>query len=129
MTKTPAEVVREFLNAYMSGDIDRARALASDDFSFRAAAHDAHGDKKAYFAGAERKTSYIRDFRILRQLEDGDEVSTLYEIDIETSKGAATMPINEWHVVSNGQIVSTFMVFDSSGKPAELMREALRSPE
>jgi hypothetical protein len=36
---------------------------------------------------------------MLRQWADDDEVSTAYERDMETSEGAATMAMNEWHMV------------------------------
>lgn len=125
MPATPAKLVSAFLAAFLSGDIDRARAMVSDDFSFRAPLHRGHGDKAACFAGAERKTRFIRGFRILRQWEDGDEGCTVYELDIQTPEGAAPMAMSEWHTVRAGRVASTYMVFDSAARAAGLLRNAL----
>lgn len=125
MPMTSAELVTTFLEAFLGGDIDRAQAMASDDFSFRAPLHQARGDKAAYFAGAEHKTRFIEAFRILRQWADGEEVCTVYELDIRTPEGAATMAMSEWHSVRAGRVASTYMVFDSAAKAAGLLRHAL----
>lgn len=125
MPATPAQAVTAFLQAFMSGDIDRARHMVSEDFSFQAPLHDGRGSKSAYFAGAETKTRFIRAFRILRQWADGDDVSTVYELDIHTPEGDATMAISEWHTVHAGRVTSTHMVFDSSSRAAQLLGHAL----
>lgn len=109
----------------MSGDIDRARRMVSEDFSFQAPLHEGHGSKSAYFAGAEEKTRFIHAFRILRQWADGDDVSTVYELDIQTPEGTATMAMSEWHTVHAGLVTSTYMVFDSSASAARLLGNAL----
>src|SRR5690242_9220849 len=125
MPATPSALVSAFLHAFMSGDIERASAMVSENFSFRAPLHEGLGDKAVYFAGAERKTRFIRALRILRQWADGEEVSTVYELDIQTPEGAATMSMSEWHTVREGRIAATYMVFDSAAKAAALLRNAL----
>ena len=95
MPASPAQVVTAFLQAFMSGDIDRAKHMVSEDFGFRAPLHDRHGSKSAYFAGAEAKTRFIRAFRILHQWAEGADVSTVYELDIHTPEGNATMAMSE----------------------------------
>lgn len=122
---SPSQVVTSFLEAFMSGKVDMASAMVRDDFSFRAPLLDREGDKRAYFAGAGEKAGFIDAFRILHQWEDGDNVSTLYEIDIRTSGGSATMAISEWHTVKAGQIASTLMVFNGSAKAVQLLGNAL----
>ena len=99
--------------------------MVREDFVFRAPLIEGHSDKAAYFSGAANKAKHIRAFRILRQWADNNEVSTFYELDIETSVGSATMAISEWHTVVSGQIASTFMVFDSNAKAARLLGNAL----
>ncbi len=121
-----SDLVVTFLNAFMSGDTETAERLVGDDFSFRASLREGVGDRAAYFAGAKAKAKYIEDFRVLRQWEDGDDVSTLYELDIRTPQGSATVPMSEWHTVRDGKIGSTFMVFDGDAKAVHLMRDALR---
>lgn len=125
MPLTPAQTVTTFLQAFMSGDIDKARHMVSEDFSFQAPLHDGRGSKLAYFAGAETKARFIRAFRILRQWADGDDVSTVYELDIQTPEDTATMAMSEWHTVHAGLVTSTYMVFDSSARAARLLGNAL----
>jgi ketosteroid isomerase-like protein len=125
MSTSASQIVTEFLQAFMSGDIDKASRMVREDFSFRAPLHEGRGNKAAYFAGAESKTKFVRAFRILRQWVDDDEVSTIYELDIETPEGAASMAMSEWHTVEAGQLVSTFMVFNASAKAARLLASAL----
>jgi hypothetical protein len=120
----PSEVVTRFLSSYHGGRIADARAMLTKDFSFRAPLVD-EGSREVFFAGAEEKSALVRAFRVLRQWEDADDVSTLYEIDVETKAGAASMLMHEWHHVRDGSIDSTVMVFDTVAPAAELIRAEL----
>jgi ketosteroid isomerase-like protein len=123
-----ASVVAEFLTAYFSGDLNRAQSLVSDDFVFQAPLVEQHATKEVFFGGAEQKIALVRGIRILRSWVDGEEVSTVYEIDVRTEAGAASMRMHEWHTVRDGLLVSTVMTFDSSARAALLMHQALMSP-
>ena len=125
MSTTPSELVTSFLQAFMSGDVEKASSMVSKDFSFRAPMHQGEGGKAAYFAGAERKTRFIDAFRILRQWQDGDDVCTVYELDVRTPEGSATMAMSEWHTIQAGYVRSTYMVFDSAAGATTLLRNAL----
>lgn len=125
MRSNACQIVGEFLHAFMSGDIRTASALAREDFSFRAPLLAGRGDKAAYFAGASDKARFIHRFHILRQWGDDSEVSTLYELEIRTPDGGATLPVSEWHTVEADQITSTFMVFDTAAAAVQLLRRAL----
>lgn len=127
MSNRAAQIVTEFLHEFMTGSIEKASHMVRDDFWFRAPLHEGRGDKAGYFAGAQRKMQYIRALRILRQWADGDDVSTVYELDIATPAGAATMAVSEWHRVEDGRLASTFMVFHGSAPAARLLGEALGS--
>jgi hypothetical protein len=120
----PSEIVTRFLSSYHSGRIADARAMLTEDLSFRAPLVD-EGSQEAFFAGAEEKSALVRGFRVLRQWEDADDVSTLYEIDVETKAGAASMLMHEWHHIRDGSIDSTVMVFDTVAPAAELIRAEL----
>jgi hypothetical protein len=122
---SPKQIVTGFLEAFMSGKIEQASAMVREDFSFNAPLLERTGDKNAYFAGAGKETRFIDAFRILHQWADGDDVSTLYELDIRTPEGAATMAVSEWHTVKSGQVASTFMVFNSTAEAARLLGNAL----
>jgi len=127
MTKndSPSEIVADFLSSFMTGDVARARELIDPEFTFRAPLHSGTGDARAYFGGAQEKARFIEAFRILRQWEDSGEVSTIYEIDIRTDEGAATLPMSEWHSVRDGKIQSTMLIFNASAPAVQLMANAL----
>jgi ketosteroid isomerase-like protein len=122
-----AQTVAEFLHTFLSGDIENARSLVTDDFTFRAPLIEAVAGKETFFAGATEKSTLIRSFRILRQWEDADDVSTVYELDIVTPGGEARMMLHEWHTVRDGKLASTSMVFDTAARAAGLIHDALMS--
>ncbi len=122
-----SRIVTEFLTAFLAGDHDRAASLVTSDFSFRAPLIHHGGDKAAYFAGAKEKVKYIRRFGILRQWEDENEVSTFYELAMETPQGSATMIISEWHTIRDGRVAAIQMAFDTNAEAARLLG-ATRTP-
>ncbi len=124
-----AEVVTEYLTAYLSGNIPKAKSMIRGDFSFRAPLIENTATSDVFFAGADRKAGYLRGFTILRQWEDADEVSTLYQIDVNTPSGNASMLMHEWHTTASGQIVSTVMLFDTAAPAARLLHDALMAPD
>jgi hypothetical protein len=128
-TPSAAEVVTEYLTAYLSGNIPKARSMIGADFVFRAPLIENTATTDVFFAGADRKARYIRSFAILRQWENGDEVSTLYRIDVNTPSGNASMLMHEWHTTASGQIVSSVMLFDTAAPAARLLGDALTAPE
>lgn len=52
----------------------------------------------------------------------------MYEIDVRTDGGAASMRLHEWHTVRDARLVSTVMTFDTAAPAALLMHQALMSP-
>jgi hypothetical protein len=109
-----ASVVVDYLTAFTAGDMDRARSLVSEDFSFRGPRGGTEG-RDEFFAAATWIGPYLRGVRILRQWEDGDDVSSLYEYDLGTKAGAASIRISEWSTVRDGQLTSALAVFDTAG--------------
>lgn len=110
---TAAEIVRDYITALTSRDFDRARSLMTEDFSFRGPMAEMDGIE-VFMAEAAGAYEFARGFRMLRQLEDGDEVSSIYELDVETPAARATMLMSEWNVVRDGRIASSLLVFDTS---------------
>lgn len=127
MPDSPTQIVGTFLKAFHSGQIDLARSMMHDDFVFRAPLLDSAAGIDGYFRRAERKARCIRNFQILNQWEDGEEVSTFYEIDVGLPDNHAPLQIVEWHSVTGGKIASSQMVFDSNSHAVSAMRDALRS--
>jgi ketosteroid isomerase-like protein len=122
-TKPPDEIVTGYLTAFFAGDIATARGLVHEDFRFVAPLDSGGIDQ--FFAGAERKAALIREFRIRRLWSDADETSTVYELDVETAAGSASLPVFEWVKVRGGRIAATTMIFDTGAPAVQLMRDAL----
>lgn len=118
-------VVRGFLRAFFSGDLEAARAMVRDDFTFTAPLVLEAGSKEMFFAGAEAKTRFIEDVHVVRQLQEGNDVATIYRIDVRTPGGDAAMLLHEWHTVVDGRLASSVMIFDTKAPAAQLLHDAL----
>jgi predicted SnoaL-like aldol condensation-catalyzing enzyme len=120
-----AGLVGEFLHSFFSGDITAARSLVRDDFTFVAPLVEADGTKEEFFAGADDKMRFVEGVRVVRQWQDGDDVSTIYEINVRTPDGRGKMLLHEWHAIVEGKLASSLMIFDTSAPAAELLHHAL----
>ena len=118
MTQRSAyEVVREYHQAWTSGDVDQAMTLVTDDIVCRAPGEDLTG-KDAYrefiggFAPALTGLTDIADFA------DGGRVALFYYPHTATTE---TAPAAECFTVRDGKIAESVLVFDrlSFGPPAD----------
>ncbi len=105
--------VNEYLTAFYRGDFDRAAAVVADGFCFEGPFLQVTG-KDAFFAGAQGLRQVVRGHRLVRQWADGNEVSSLYEVDLATQAGQGSVLMSEWHKVDAGQITSGRVVFDTA---------------
>lgn len=104
--------MNRYLSAFYVGDFEGARLLVNESFSFEGPFLSVDG-RDAFFEGAEGLKAIVRGHRVLRQWEEDDEVSTVYELDLETPVGSGTVPMAEWHRVEDGQLVFSRVLFDS----------------
>lgn len=125
MTTAPAQIVSDFLRAFFSGQIERARGLTTEAFTFTAPLQAGAGSRDEYFAGARAKAALIRGVHILRQCEAAEEVATLYRLEVACPQGAASLLVSEWHRVRNERLTSACMLFDTGSDAVRLMRDAL----
>jgi Cu+-exporting ATPase len=109
----PSEIVNAYLTAYTSGDVDRAESLVSEDFNFQGPMQATAGRSALRKIVAHVKAG-ARGHRVLRQWQDGDDVCTLYQFNVETDAHATSLLVSEWNTVRSGQVVSSLMVFDTS---------------
>ncbi len=109
----PGQVVADYLNAFWSGDSVAARSFITEDFSFEGPFVQVEG-KDAFFASAVGLVSIVRGYRMLHQWEDGENVCTFYEFNVETPLGKGSVLTAEWNRVHDSQIASARLVFDSS---------------
>src|SRR5262245_21899484 len=90
-----AQVFREYLDRFTAGDLDGARELLAEDFSFRGPMLEAEG-RDAFLEGASGLAPIVRGNQMLRQWEDGEEVCSVYEFSVETPAGSGSIPMTEW---------------------------------
>ncbi|MGH8302198.1 MAG: nuclear transport factor 2 family protein [Steroidobacteraceae bacterium] len=105
-------LVNNYLTAYTSGDVERTVALLTDDFEFRGPMSELHG-KEAFSAVVAHVAPLARGHRVLRQWEDGDDVSTLYEFDVAPPTGEVSVRVSEWNTVRDGKLASSLVIFDT----------------
>jgi ketosteroid isomerase-like protein len=110
---TAAEVFRAYLDRFASGDLDGAAELLADDFEFNGPMLQAQG-KDAFLEGASGLKPVVRGNRMLRQWEDGEEVCSVYEFNVQTPAGAGSIPMAEWARVRDGKLVSARVLFDTA---------------
>lgn len=108
-----AQVFREYLDRFTSGDLDGARDLLAEDFSFTGPVLQAEG-RDEFLAGASGLAPIVRGAEMLRQWEDGEEVCSVYEFKVETPVGAGSIPMTEWCRVRDGKLVSARLIFDTA---------------
>jgi hypothetical protein len=119
----PAEAVNSYLRAFYTGDFTLARDLVADDFSFQGPFLQVRG-KEPFFAGAEGLRGVVGGHRLVRQWADGADVSSLYEVTLQTPAGRGEVLMSEWHTVSEGKLVSGRVTFDTA-----VFRALLPGPE
>ena len=120
--RSPARIVDRYLAAYYGGDLDAAHELVSDGLSFRGPFVQVDG-ADAFFASAQPLRQIVKGHRTVRQWRDGDEVSTLYEMHLETPVGKGSVLTSEWNTVRDGRVASATLVFDTA-EFRELMPQA-----
>lgn len=110
-----ASLATHYLVALTTSDLEQARSLMADDFSFRGPGQDAALDRETFLSRFGGKYEHVGKLRMLRQIEDAaGDVCSLYELDAETPAGAATFLMTEWHTVRNGRLTSALLVFDTA---------------
>jgi hypothetical protein len=108
-----AKVVNEYLEAFYAGDVERAKRVVADDFSFKGPFVETH-TKEAFFESAARLAPIVRGHRLLRQWEEGHEVASVYELRLETPAGSGTVLMSEWHTVRGERLSAGTAMFDSA---------------
>jgi hypothetical protein len=112
-TSQLAEIVDRYLDAFYRGDFDTARTLLSDDLSFKGPFIQVDGADR-FFASADGLRQIVRGHRTVRQWQDDNELSTLYQMELETPAGKGSVLVSEWNTVRDGKVASAVLVFDTA---------------
>lgn len=110
---TPAHIVNEYLTGFYHGDFRRAAATLAENFSFSGPFLQVEG-RDDFLAGAQGLRAAVRGHRLLRQWQDGDEVSSVYEVELSTPVGSGSVLMSEWHSVRDGFLATGRVVFDTA---------------
>jgi ketosteroid isomerase-like protein len=111
--RSPRDIVGAYLDAFYNGAFDRARRLLADELVFTGPFVQVTG-ADAFLVSAEGLRAIVRGHRTIKQISDGDQVSTLYEMHLETPAGSGSVRVNEWNTVHDGTITQADLVFDTS---------------
>jgi ketosteroid isomerase-like protein len=116
MTPTSAfEIVKDYHQAWTSGDVDGAMAVVADDIVCRAPGRDLTGKEayRGYIAGFAPSLTGLAD---IAGFADGDRVALFYYPQTAATR---TAPAAECFTVRDGKIAESVLVFDrlSFGPP------------
>ena len=110
--QSPARVVRDYLDAFYGGDFEAARELLADDVTFRGPFVEVD-NAEAFLASAQPLRSIVSGHRLIKQWQDNDQVSTLYEMNLETPAATGSVLVSESNAIREGKIASASLVFDT----------------
>jgi len=108
----PADIATAYLTAFYAGDHEHAANLVSDDYRFDGPFLQVTS-KAAFFKGAAGLLPIVRGHTLRRQWADGDEVCSVYDVNLETPTNSGTVLMSEWHTVRHGKLVQAHVVFDT----------------
>jgi ketosteroid isomerase-like protein len=106
-------IVNQYLDAFYSGDFDRAKPLVANDFHFQGPFVEAT-DKETFFKSAIPLAQIARCHLLLRQWAESDEVCSIFDVNLETPAGKGKVTMTEWHTVQNGRLVSGRVILDTA---------------
>ncbi len=67
--------------------------------------------KEMYFASAARLAPVVKGHKLLRQWEQGNEVCSIYDVNLETLAGKGTVTMSGWHTTDENQLRSGRVIF------------------
>lgn len=106
------DVVNRFYEATNERRPDVMRELVTDGVTFTGPVMQATGAHE-YLAMNEQLLGFHRGTTMLRQLEDGDDVCSIYELGMATPSGESlTLTIADWIKVEDGRIAAQRIYFD-----------------
>lgn len=112
-----AEIFRTYLARFTSGDREGAAELLTEDFRFHGPMLRSEG-KAAFLEGSAGLCPIMRGAEVHRQWEEGDELCSIYDFNIETPAGAGSIPMAEWNSFRDGKLASARLIFDTAAMAA-----------
>jgi hypothetical protein len=113
MWMSNADVFQSYLQRFTAGDVEGAAEYLIEDFRFEGPLLSANS-RADFLAGASQLGPIVRGCKMHRQWVDGDHVCSIYDFKVETPLGAGSIPMAEWSVVRDGQLMSSRLLFDTA---------------
>jgi ketosteroid isomerase-like protein len=111
---TAAQIVDQYTDAWVRGDIAGARALLADNLSFEGTL-EKHDTADGFVTGLRMfREQLFAGFTPLRRVADADAVFKLYDCKLVTGE---TLRCAEHFSVANGKIAAIRLTFDSAKVP------------
>ena len=110
-------VVERFLTAFYTADVPRIRESVVPDFDMQgpfAAAHDVD----ELIELSKPLFDVVRGVRFRRWVTDGDNVSSLYDIELHGPGGSGWMTMGGWFTVAGDRVTTGYVVYDSATQHA-----------
>lgn len=108
-----AETFREYLTRFTSGDVAGAGELLDEAFVFAGPMLLA-SSKAEFLAGSAPAAAMARGCTVHQQWENGEDVCSIYDFEVQTPAGSASIPMAEWSVIRDGRLVSSRLLFDTA---------------
>jgi ketosteroid isomerase-like protein len=110
--ETATDVVNRFYQATSARRAQDLPALVADDVTFVGPLMRATGSHE-FVAMNEQLLGFHAGTRMLRQFENGDDVCSIYELDMSTPAGGSlSITMADWIRVADGKIASQRIYFD-----------------
>jgi hypothetical protein len=110
---TASDVVNGYLGAFAEGELDRAADYLATGFSF-SGPFAQYETKQEFLAGASPLAAVLLGHQMLRQWEDGEDVSSVFLLHLASPLGSGSVLTSEWNTVSEGRVTSSRLVFDTA---------------
>lgn len=107
------KIVNQYLDAFYSGDFELAKRLVADDFEFRGPFVQAR-NKDEFFSSAARLAPIVKGHHMLRQWVDSNEVSSIFDVNLQTPAGKGAVTMSEWHKVRGEKLIYGRVILDTT---------------
>ncbi len=108
-----SEIFANFITAFTSGDIDGALDMVTEDFTFSGPMLQAEG-RDAFAEGAVMAAAIATGVTMHRQVEQGDNVVSMYDFELGAPATVGRVSMTEWNTIRDGKIASSRLFFDTA---------------
>lgn len=116
MNLSPDIIGADYFRTWRDSDFEAFAQLLAEDVHFIGSMGEVQGRAECV-EGIRRLRGLLQDIRVIRQIVDGDDVITWFELDMA---GIDPVPVANWSHVENGYITEIRVTFDPRSMLANL---------